>query len=300
VNLLDTRTFAPRGRFRALDGYAAAVEFSPDGRLLAVTGRGGRVTVWDARTLRAAGELRGLPPQHAQALAFSPDGRLLAGATITGDDASETQVWDVRSHAPTRVRFRVLASSLAFSPDGRLLAAAGETGRTQVRDARSGRLVAALRTADEGRSVAFSPDGTLLATGLYNGAIQLWSTQDWRAAVPALEGHSGRVTAVEFAPDGRMLLSSGADGTLQLWDVASRKPVGSPQTVEPNSYVAAVFAPDGKRVFAVSEGPHGVRWEVSPEVWKQHACAVAGRELSAREWSDALPGRPYRAVCHGG
>ena len=37
-----------------------------------------------------------------------------------------------------------------------------------------------------------------------------------------------------------------------------------------------------------------------PEAWKQHACAVAGRELSAREWSDALPGRPYQAVCHGG
>ena len=97
-----------------------------------------------------------------------------------------------------------------------------------------------------------------------------------------------------------MLLSAGADGTLQLWDVASRKPVGSPQMVEPNSYVAAVFAPDGQRVFAVSAGTHGLRWEVSPEAWKQHACAVAGRELSAREWSDALPGRPYRAICHGG
>jgi hypothetical protein len=35
-------------------------------------------------------------------------------------------------------------------------------------------------------------------------------------------------------------------------------------------------------------------------MFKQHACDVAGRELRAREWSDALPGRPYRAVCHGG
>jgi WD40 repeat protein len=195
------------------------------------------------------------------------------------------------------VRFRALASDLAFSPNGRLLAAPGMTGPTQVRDARSGRLIAALRTADESRSVAFSPDGTLLATGLYNGAIQLWSTTDWRPAEPVLEGHSGRVTAVQFAPGGRTLLSAGADGTLQLWDVASRKPIGSPQPVEPNSYVAAVFAPDGKRVFGVSAGRSAVRWEVSPDVWKQHACAVAGRELSASEWSDAVPGRPYRAVC---
>lgn len=297
VDLLDTRTLAPRGRFHALDGYAAAVEFSPDGRLLAVTGENGRVTLWDARTLRAAGELRELPVAHAQALAFSPNGGLLAGATVDGPTTSETQVWDMRSRAPTRVRFRVLASDLVFSPHGRLLAAPGGTGPTQVRDARSGRLIAALRTADESRSVAFSPDGRLLATGLFNGAIQLWSTKDWRPAEPVLEGHSGRVTAIEFAPDGRTLLSAGADGTLQLWDVASRKPIGSPQPVEPNSYVAAVFAPDGKRVFGVSAGRSAVRWEVSPEVWKQHACAVAGRELSASEWSDAVPGRPYRAVC---
>ena len=173
VNLLDARTLAPRGRFHALDGYAAAVEFSPDGRLLAVTGGGGRVTLWAARTLRAAGELRGLPPEHAQALAFSPDGRLLAGATAQSEDTSITQVWDVRSRTPTRARFHALASALAFSPNGRLLAAAGVTGPTQVRDARSGRLVAALRTAADGRSVAFSPDGTLLATGLYNGTIEL-------------------------------------------------------------------------------------------------------------------------------
>jgi WD40 repeat protein len=300
VNLLDTRTLAPRGRFHGLDGYAAAVEFSPDGRLLAVTGRDGRVTLWDARTLRAAGELGGLPVAHAQALAFSPDSRLLAGATVATPRHSEVLVWDVRSRAPTRVRFRIVASALAFSPGSRLLAAAGGTGRTQVRDARSGRLVAALRTADEGRSVAFSPNGALLATGTYNGTIELWSTRSWRPAGPGLEGHSGRVTALEFAPGGRTLLSGGADGTLQLWDVASRKPIGSPQMVEPNSYIAAVFAPDNQRVFAVSQGSHGVRWEVSPEAWKQHACAVAGRELSAREWSDALPGRDFRAICHGG
>ena len=301
VHLLDTRTFAPRGRFRALDGYAAAVEFSPDGRLIAVTGERGRVTLWDARTLRPAGELQGLPEAHAQALAFSPDSRLLAGATVDAPTRTEVRVWDLRSRVPTRARFRAFPSDLAFSPDSRLVAAPGGIGRTQVRDARSGRLVAALRTADEGRSVAFSPDGTLLATGLYNGSIQLWSTKDWRPAGPVLDGHSDRVTALAFAPAGRTLVTGASDGTLQLWDLASRKPVGSTQAVDPpNGYISAVFAPDGKRAFAVSDGRAGVRWEVSPEVWKQHACAVAGRELSEREWSDALPGRPYEAVCHGG
>jgi hypothetical protein len=36
---------------------------------------------------------------------------------------------------------------------------------------------------------------------------------------------------------------------------------------------------------------------VSVEAWKRHACVVAGRDLTAREWDDALPDRPYQAVC---
>ena len=64
---------------RALDGIAASVAFSPDGRLLAVTGEGGRLTLWNARTLAPAGELRGMRGD-SQALAFSPDGKLLAAA----------------------------------------------------------------------------------------------------------------------------------------------------------------------------------------------------------------------------
>jgi hypothetical protein len=79
--------------------------------------------------------------------------------------------------------------------------------------------------------------------------------------------------------------------------MGSRKPIGSPQTVEPNGYISAVFAPHAARVFAVSDGRAGLSWDVSPEDWKQHACAVAGRELTPAEWSDALPGRPYEALC---
>jgi WD40 repeat protein/DNA-binding SARP family transcriptional activator len=301
VDLLDTRTLAPRGRFRGLDGYAAAVAFSPDGRLLAVTGKEGRVTLWDARTLRPAGELLGLPARHAQTLAFSPDGRLLASAWI-GDvqsEGGEALVWDVRRREPTRVRFPIATASVAFSPDGRLLAAAGAGpgAPSEIRDARTGALVKRLRTPDFGRSIAFSRDGALLAIGLYDGSIQLRSTKDWAPVGPLLEGHGGRVTALEFAPDSRTLLSGGGDGTVVLWDVAARKQLGSPLTVETNGWISAKFAPDGQRVFAVSDGPRGVRWEVSPDAWKRQACRVAGRELSAREWQDALAGRPYRAVC---
>jgi WD40 repeat protein len=115
-----------------------------------------------------------------------------------------------------------------------------------------------------------------------------------------LEGHEGRVQSLVFTPDGRTLASAGADGAVLLRDVATQKTIGSAQAVEPNAFLSAVFTPDGARLFAVSEQRRAIRWEVSSEAWKRHACRVAGRELTAREWQDALPGRPYRSICRGG
>ena len=69
------------------------------------------MTLWDARTLRPAGELTG-QRTTSQTLAFSPDGALLAAAEIgtardrRRDDykGGSVRVWDVRRRAPTGFR----------------------------------------------------------------------------------------------------------------------------------------------------------------------------------------------------
>jgi WD40 repeat protein len=81
-----------------------------------------------------------------------------------------TLLRDARTGDRTRVELGVPGASLAFSPDGRLLAAAGHEDPDEVRDVRTGRVVARLRTGDFGRSVAFSPDGELLAIGRFGAA----------------------------------------------------------------------------------------------------------------------------------
>ena len=293
VDLIDTGTLRRRRTFQAMEGYAASVAFSPDGRLLAVSGEGGRITLWNARSLRAAGELKGLR-FDAEALAFSPDGRFLAAGEVNWQPP-RIRVWDVRRRALTRFRAEARPDTITFSPDGRLIAAATEG--IEIRDARSGRMVKWLNTENPLRSAAFSPDGNLLAVGGYDGGLQFFSTGDWKPVGRPIEAHAARITHPVFSPDGRMVATAAADGTVALWDVDTRKPIGTPVTVEPGTYASAVFSPDGSQLFAITTRGQGLRLNASPEAWKRHACVVAGRDLTADEWEDALPARPYQAVC---
>jgi WD40 repeat protein/DNA-binding SARP family transcriptional activator len=296
VDLFDTGTLQRRRSLRAMRGFAAAVDFSPDGRLLAVAGERGRVTLWDALTLAPAGELRGLRA-NVQAVAFSPDGELLAAAEVD-TERPRLHVWSVRRGTVT-LRSDTQATSLAFSPDGKLIAAAALDRGTEIRDARSARLVKRLPTEGLSRSVAFSRDGSLLAVGQFDGDGHLYSTESWEPVGRRLEGHTQRITFADFSPDGRTLATASADGAVALWDVESQKPVGSPLTVEPDTFASVTLSPDGSRLFAVSTRGDGIRLATAPEAWKRHACLVAGRELTESEWNDALPGRSYRAICGG-
>ena len=239
--------------------------------------------------------LRGLSAT-VQALAFSPDGESIAAAEVDAE-RPRLHVWNVRRRAVTTRADTPAVTSLAFSPDGRLIALSAIDGGTEIRDVRSGRVVKSIPTEGLSRSVAFSPDGSLLAVGQFDGDGQLYSTESWTPLGRPLVAHAQRIANVEFSRDGRSLATSSADGTVLIWDVETQEPIGSPLAVEPDTFVSAAFSPDGARLYAVSTGRRGIRLETDPEAWKRHACLVSGRKLTAREWKDALPDRPYRTVC---
>jgi WD40 repeat protein len=168
--------FAREGRGRPL-----SVSFGPDGRLLALGGEDGAVTVLDW----AAGETLLQADGHkggVTALAFSGDGDWLASG---GAADRMVKVWGLGggprpAHtlpAPSPV------CDLAFSPDGKRLAG---TSRDVVRlwDPERDQEVLTLRGAPQrfwdppfNPRVAFSPDGRRLAASNWNESISVWEAE---------------------------------------------------------------------------------------------------------------------------
>jgi WD40 repeat protein len=111
------------------------------------------------------------------------------------------------------VRFGTSSASVSFSPDGKLLAAALVDKVADVRDARTGRLVAKLPLPDHVRSVEFSPAGGLLAVGTYDGKVQLFSSDTFEPSGSPVELHTGRVLSMNFSRDGRLLATASDDGS---------------------------------------------------------------------------------------
>ena len=302
VDLVDARTLRRRRSFRAMGGFVSALAFSRDGRLLAVAGQHGRLTLWDPRTLRAVGKLGAAQPakrspSRLTAPSWPPPksaptrGRTTRAAGSASGISAAVPPPDSTCRLPQRPCSPSVptAGGLRWPPGGR---------STEVRDVdAAGDSSPGCAAPQDHRAVAFSPDGRLIVTGDYDGTAQLWSTENWKPIGRPLTGHDGlRLLWLGFTRDSTTIAKAGQDGTIELMDVA--RPAGSDRVERPARQLPrAALEPDGQTTFAVSDQRAALRWNLSPDAWKRHACRIAGRELTPLEWADALPGEPYREIC---
>jgi hypothetical protein len=212
----------------------AAIAFSDDGRLLAVSAPSRRagtesVTVYKLKNGNPLLQIQ--LEGHPVRTAFSPDGKSLL---IAEGDAfnAELRLWDLTARGPERVlhTFRgegVCSLRIAFSPDGRLLLCLGDHGG-YILDVRTGEMLDSLYKRN---AAAFSPDGRLLALA-DDEQITVMETLT-RAKRIAFSGHRGPITSLAFSADGGVLASGGLDTTILLWDVYGKRtadPAAPPMT----------------------------------------------------------------------
>jgi WD40 repeat protein len=153
---------------------ARAVQYSPDGRRLAVVDNGPDVSVLDATTGEVRVWLRG-HEGRVNAVAFSADGARLVSA---GNDRT-ARLWDAATGECLRT-FRGHTDEVfaaVFLPDGSRIASAGRDRVIRVWDPANGAELARLQGhTDYVFSLAFSPDGATLVSGSGDNSVRLWDT----------------------------------------------------------------------------------------------------------------------------
>ena len=242
-----------------------------------------------------------LDPRMSYDAAFSADGRSL----LTAADRT-VELWDVRTGRPhpTAVGYEAADDVVWVGADqtGRLGALSEDGGAIEVVDLLTGDLVATLDQPDlAGRKSSpgpalFSPDGRWLVAGSPSGRVVVWDTQSWQLHKVSTAAIAG---SMAFTPDSRFLVAGGS-GTATVWDVQQGDAGAATLLVDPvrSSAGVSVATRDGGRTIVTLTDGTGVRlWSVAPDRLVEHACQVAGRNLTSEEWHQALPDRPYERTC---
>jgi WD40 repeat protein len=227
----------------------ALVAFSPDGQLLAVSGDGGAVKLFEAATGKPRVTLASAGAGF-NGFSFSPDSRTAATRDVADHSV---RLWDVetgklllklagRSHnLETKLKSALVLlpefAPVPFSPDGRAVLTEREDDVTASWDAATGRQLAAFEHDTETNAAkdtlklftgryypllmwaSFSPDGARVVTANGDKSPKLWDAAGHLVA--ALARGDDRVYFANFLPGGRAVMTFGMKGDVNLWDAAT-------------------------------------------------------------------------------
>jgi len=165
-----------------------AIAFSPDGKILAATWKGGTIQLFSfpEQCDTVSCELVLLPVSMSHggtwdlSLAFWPESNSTVTKIASGTDSGMVKVWTIEDpHGDPNVT---------------------------------------VQSVDSGgvRSLAWSPDGSMIVAG-GNGDITIYDADTLEILFQEVNAHSSRVNDVAFSPDSLKIASGGNDGALKLW-----------------------------------------------------------------------------------
>lgn len=220
---------------------ADALTFSPDGRMLAVGGRGDVIMAYDARTGQNLSSIPNLkaPGPDVNTLVFLPDGKSLVAGYHSGR-IRRLSLPDGKEEFSRESGIDGILD-IAAAPDGKVIYSLENGGFLSVYAGATGAATA------EGMnrtilSAAYSPDGRQLASAGSDGVIRIFSMPGG-GEHRTLKAGDHAVTGLGFSHDGRMLASMGTDKLLRVWSSSSSVPAWE-AAVSGEYYGNLAFTPD--------------------------------------------------------
>jgi WD40 repeat protein len=252
---------------RAPNSYGFSL--SGDGKFLAVGGKNGSMSIWNAINGELINNFDALAT-IVNAADFSPDGKLLLVCSWD----SVVKVFDVPGGREVYVKkeMRRGGPSCAFSPDGQYFAVGSNDNRAYIWNAKNGKMAFILNHPGAVSYVAFSPDGKYLLTAAANGLVTVWSTGKWEN-IAAVE-ENGVVHCIDFSPDSTSFVAVGRSGKIRIRDTFDGKPKMELDSRESLIWSVA-YSPDGQRL-ATGSAENTIRiWDT-----KSGACTLIISDLS--------------------
>lgn len=273
----------PTLKFPALRGHTgsvAALDFSPDGTLLASGSDDRTIRIWDVGISFRPEIWRGEEGSSSH-LAVSRNGhRLLRLSYETGSDLitlkdGKITVHGIDSNGVFRRSLPAVSRCADFlDPAGERVLIGHDDGRLSLwrpgKDqdeplAFGMRRVSALAVAPDGKRFAAGEGGIGFA-GMRGreepGRIFLGSADDPRQPARILKGHDQGVSGLAFSPDGSRLASVGHDKLLRIWDTATGEEQFRSDPLS-EACMDVAWSPDGRWLATVQLDHLGFRWDMT-------------------------------------
>jgi WD40 repeat protein len=240
-------------------GSRVPMEFTSDGKRLAVGGVDGVVRVWNPLdgqrvwTFAATDTMQGTVNGRTVAapslgLEFNQSGTLLANMV-----SDKIAFWStVSGQRIGTFKAGVWGAKVLFIGDSSFIAS-GDSGLMKIYPRLGAPPIWRIKSPVQRFDVMEpSPDGRWLVVKSWGDTAYLWSLNEGAPAQRiAIPGWSGQGAAVAFSPDGNTIAMPGGANGLYLWETKTGRPLRSFQKY-PMGVQKAWFTPDGRSIVSYS------------------------------------------------